>query len=89
MATREAVALVVRTAIAEVLAVEPDEIEETTNLEVDFRIDSLELMEIGTRLESMLDVRIPVETLVRIRTVGQAVDLLRAELAATVESGMS
>jgi acyl carrier protein len=78
--TRASVAATVRNAIAEVVAVEPGEVEETTDLEADFRIDSLELMEIGTKLERALGIRLSIDDLVSMRTVGQAIDLLCAEL---------
>ncbi|MDG4807572.1 acyl carrier protein [Micromonospora sp. WMMD1120] len=82
MSSRDEVADRVRVVIAEVLAVEPTEIGDTSDLEVDFRIDSLELMEIGTKLEAELDVRLTLDDLVKLRTVGDAIDLLYGRLTA-------
>ncbi|MFR9721950.1 acyl carrier protein [Streptomyces sp. MS19] len=79
-ATRAALARTVREAVADVLGTEPDDIRESTDLAGDFGIDSLELMDIGARLESALRTRIPVDDLTGAATVGHAVDLLWARL---------
>lgn len=76
MTTRDEIATIVRGAIAEVLAVEPDEVGDECNLEEDFRIDSLELMEIGTKLEVALAIRLTPADLFGLPTVGAAIDLL-------------
>ncbi|MDH6131075.1 acyl carrier protein [Kitasatospora sp. MAA4] len=81
MPTREELALVVRTAISDVLGTEVDEVHEQTSLLVDYGIDSLELMEIGARLERALALRIAVEDLTGARSVGHAIDLLEARTA--------
>ncbi|HET8658831.1 MAG TPA: acyl carrier protein [Micromonosporaceae bacterium] len=81
--TRDELSLLVRGKVAEVLGVETEEITEDTNLETDHGIDSLELMEIGTRLEVALDVRIQLTDLVQIHTVGQAVEALSARVGAS------
>jgi len=81
--TRAELSLLVRGKVAEVLGVDTEEITEDTNLETDYGIDSLELMEIGTRLEVALDVRIQLMDLVQIRTVGQAVEALSARVGAS------
>ncbi|RDG33480.1 acyl carrier protein [Streptomyces corynorhini] len=81
MADREQLALVLRTAVADVLGTDIDEVDETTDLITDYGVDSLELMEIGARLERNLDLRIEIEDLTRTRTVGEAVDLLAARSA--------
>ncbi|WP_052850566.1 acyl carrier protein [Streptomyces avicenniae] len=77
---REELVRVVREAVADVLGIEPEDITETTDLAGDFGIDSLELMDVGARLETALRVRIPVDALTEATTVGRAVDLLRAWL---------
>ncbi len=87
MSSRDMVADRVRVVIAEVLAVEPAEIGDTSDLEADYRIDSLELMEIGTKLEAALNVRLTLDDLVRLRTVGEAVDLLYDRLTARAGVG--
>ncbi|WP_083975601.1 acyl carrier protein [Kitasatospora mediocidica] len=81
MPTREELALVVRTAISDVLGTEVEEVREQTSLLVDYGIDSLELMEIGARLERALALRIAVEDLTGAQSVGHAIDLLEARTA--------
>ncbi|MCA1224286.1 acyl carrier protein, partial [Streptomyces sp. 8L] len=80
---REDLARVVRTAISGVLGVEPEDIDDATDLLDDYGIDSLELMEAGARLEKVLAMKIPVSDLTSARTVGQAIDLLARRLAST------
>ncbi|WP_441248380.1 acyl carrier protein [Kitasatospora sp. McL0602] len=82
MPTREELALVVRTTISDVLGTEVDEVQERTSLLADYGIDSLELMEIGARLERALALRIAVEDLTAASDVGHAIDLLEARTAA-------
>ncbi|MFI5533072.1 acyl carrier protein [Kitasatospora sp. NPDC051853] len=81
MPTREELALVVRTTISDVLGTEVEEVQEHTSLLADYGIDSLELMEIGSRLERTLALRIEVEDLTRAEDVGQAIDLLALRTA--------
>ncbi|MBC3841172.1 acyl carrier protein [Streptacidiphilus sp. 4-A2] len=81
MHTREELALLVRTAISDVLGTELDEVQERTSLLEDYGIDSLELMEIGARLERTLKLPIPVEDLTAARDVGRAIDLLELRTA--------
>ncbi|MEU9129334.1 acyl carrier protein [Kitasatospora sp. NPDC048540] len=81
MPTREELSLLVRTVISDVLGTEAEEVREQTSLEVDYGIDSLELMEVGARLERSLRLRIEVEDLTAAQTVGQAIDLLQARTA--------
>ncbi|MGW4652533.1 acyl carrier protein [Kitasatospora sp. NPDC004289] len=81
MPTREELALVVRTTISDVLGTEVEEVQEHTSLLADYGIDSLELMEIGSRLERTLALRIEVEDLTRAEDVGQAIDLLTLRTA--------
>ncbi|WP_306292960.1 acyl carrier protein, partial [Streptomyces tsukubensis] len=73
----------VRTAVSDVLGTEMDDISETTDLQSDFDIDSLELMDVGARLENVLRVKIQVSDLLEARTVGDAVDLLEKRLGRT------
>ncbi|MFE9250412.1 acyl carrier protein [Streptomyces sp. NPDC007088] len=79
--TRAQISALVRTAAADVLGAAPEEIDEHTDLERDFGIDSLELMDIGSRLENALRVRIPLADLVEARTVSDAVTVLHDRLA--------
>lgn len=81
---RAGLSLTVRTAVSDVLGTEVDDISETTDLDNDFGIDSLELMDVGARLENVLRVKIQISDLVEARTVGDAVDLLERRLAGAV-----
>ncbi|GAA2149038.1 hypothetical protein GCM10009760_41790 [Kitasatospora kazusensis] len=81
MPTREEIAVMVRTVISDVLGTEPGEVHERTSLAVDYGIDSLELMEIGARLERTLQLRIELRDLTEAQDVGHAIDLLETRLA--------
>ncbi|WP_163511849.1 acyl carrier protein [Fodinicola acaciae] len=78
--TREELSSIVRTKVAEVVGVELDEITERTALDTDYGVDSLELLEIGARVEKAVNVRIGVGDLIKAETVGHAVDLLAERL---------
>ncbi|MEV4625694.1 acyl carrier protein [Micromonospora sp. NPDC049523] len=78
--TRDELAEVVRSRVAEVVGVPTAEITETTDLRAEHDVDSLELMEIGTRLEQALGTRIDASNLMDMRNVGHAVDLLHSRL---------
>ncbi|MDH6115201.1 acyl carrier protein [Kitasatospora sp. MAP12-15] len=80
MPTREELALTVRTVISDVLGTEPAEVHERTSLLEDYSIDSLELMEIGARLERRLELRIELQDLTTAQSVGHAIDLLQTRL---------
>lgn len=71
---RAETAAIVRQKVAEVLGVDSAEITEDTDLRGEYEVDSLELMEIGARLETALGIRIDVESIVDMDNVGQAVD---------------
>ncbi|SBT41762.1 acyl carrier protein [Micromonospora auratinigra] len=67
--------------VAQVLGVTVDEIDESTDLRGEYDVDSLELMEIGTRLENALGIRIGADALLEMRDIGHAVDLLHERAA--------
>ncbi|ARQ68813.1 acyl carrier protein [Streptomyces marincola] len=77
---RGELARIIREAVSDVLGTDPEEIEETTDLRAEFRIDSLELMDIGARLETALRVALPVSDLTEAVTVGEAIDLVLSRL---------
>jgi acyl carrier protein len=77
---RAELAETVRGRIAQVVGVPVEEIAETTDLRIEYEVDSLELMEIGTRLENTLGARLDAEDLIAMRNVGHAIDLLHARL---------
>ncbi len=66
----------IQSIIAETLGVEPEDItEETTFEELD--ADSLDLFEIITEMEEELGIEIPTEDADRIKTVGDALEMIR------------
>ncbi|MEW9528646.1 acyl carrier protein [Microbispora sp. NPDC049125] len=73
---RSELSVLVRTKIASVMGVAETEVTEQTDLREEYQVDSLELMEIGARLESALGVRIKVDALLEMENVGDAVDAL-------------
>ncbi|MER7210347.1 MULTISPECIES: acyl carrier protein [unclassified Streptosporangium] len=68
--------------VSEVLGVDQAEIGEQTDLGAEYAVDSLELMEIGARLERALGVRMQIEDLLDMRNIGHAVDLVAARISA-------
>jgi len=81
MPTEDALRAIVHARVAEVLGVAVEEITDGTHLGEEYGIDSLELLEIGARVEKDLNIRIRVDDLVLAETVGHAVELLGAHLA--------
>jgi acyl carrier protein len=73
----------VRRTISEVVGVEPTDFDDATDLRDTFDIDSLELMEIGARLETALETRLSLTELVDARTVEQVADMLLVRGAAS------
>ncbi|MEV7013782.1 acyl carrier protein [Streptosporangium sp. NPDC051022] len=68
--------------VAEVLGVDRAEIGEQTDLGAEYAVDSLELMEIGARLERALGVRMQIEDLLEMKNIGHAVDLVAVRISA-------
>ena len=67
---------------AEVLSVEADQVTETARFKEDLDADSLDLVELVMGLEERFDISVPEEDLENVGTVGQAVDLVMAKVAA-------
>ena len=67
--------------IANVLNVDPEEIEMDTTFTEDLGADSLDLFQIIMGLEDEFDVQIDPEKTENITTVGEAVELLRTALS--------
>ena len=65
-----------REIIAEVLNVDPDEIEMETTFIDDLGADSLDVFQIIMGIEEEFDIEIPAETAEQITTVEEAVDLI-------------
>ncbi|MGQ0841389.1 acyl carrier protein [Actinokineospora sp.] len=79
---RAELAEVVLSRVAQVVGVPTEEIQESTDLRDKYEVDSLELMEIGTRLETALGTRIDASDLIDMRNVGHAIDLLYRRMQA-------
>jgi acyl carrier protein len=67
---------------AEVLSVDPDQVTEAARFKEDLDADSLDLVELVMGLEERFDISVPEEDLEDVATVGQAVDLVMAKVAA-------
>ncbi|MCH3999711.1 MAG: acyl carrier protein [Lachnospiraceae bacterium] len=65
--------------IADVLNVDPDEITEETTFEDDLGADSLDLYQIKLGLEEAFGTTIPDEKVAGIKTVGEALALIKGE----------
>ena len=79
---REEALSALREVAVEVLSVEPDQVVETSRFKEDLDADSLDLVELVMALEERLDIAVPEEDLENVGTVGQAVDLVMAKVAA-------
>ena len=79
---REEALSALREVAVEVLSVEPDQVVETSRFKEDLDADSLDLVELVMGLEERFDISVPEEDLENVATVGQAVDLVMAKVAA-------
>ena len=73
---------VLREVAVETLSVEPDQVTEDARFKEDLDADSLDLVELVMGLEERFDISVPEEELEDVTTVGQAVDLVMAKVAA-------
>ncbi|MFF3781152.1 acyl carrier protein [Streptomyces sp. NPDC001933] len=81
---RDQVSQVVRECIAVVLGVAENELAEDTDLRAEYDIDSLELTEIGARLESEFGIRLALDELGHFQNLGDAVALMHKRLSPEV-----
>ena len=79
---REEALSALREVAVEVLSVEPDQVVETSRFKEDLDADSLDLVELVMGLEERFDISVPEEDLENVGTVGPAVDLVMAKVAA-------
>ena len=79
---REEALSALREVAVEVLSVEPDQVVESSRFKEDLDADSLDLVELVMGLEERFDISVPEEDLENVGTVGQAVDLVMAKVAA-------
>jgi acyl carrier protein len=71
-----------REVAVEVLSVEPDVVTDEARFKEDLDADSLDLVELVMGLEERFDISVPEEDLDGVTTVGNAVDLVLAKVAA-------
>ena len=71
-----------REVAVEVLSVDADAVTEDARFKEDLDADSLDLVELVMGLEERFDISVPEEDLEGVATVGQAVDLVMAKVAA-------
>jgi acyl carrier protein len=74
--TRDAIFSTLKDVAVEVLGVDGGTVELSSHLKDDLGADSLDLVEFVMALEDRLDVSIPEEMLVDVRTVSDALDLV-------------
>jgi len=79
---REEALSALREVAVEVLSVEPDQVVESSRFKEDLDADSLDLVELVMGLEERFDISVPEEDLENVATVGNAVDLVLAKVAA-------
>ena len=80
---REEVLSAIQGVAVEVLSVEPSQVTEQARFKEDLEADSLDLVELVMALEEGFDISVPEEDLEGVATVGQAVDLVLAKVAAS------
>jgi acyl carrier protein len=79
---REEALSALREVAIEVLSVDGDAVTEEARFKEDLDADSLDLVELVMGLEERFDISVPEEDLEDVATVGQAVDLVLAKVAA-------
>jgi acyl carrier protein len=82
--TREQVLERVRAHLADELAIDPEQIGESTRFREDLEADSLDLYTLVQELEDQYGVRISDEQAAKIHTVGQAVDFVLSSIPPTL-----
>jgi acyl carrier protein len=79
---REEALSALREVAVEVLSVDGDAVTDEARFKEDLDADSLDLVELVMGLEERFDISVPEEDLEDVATVGQAVDLVLAKVAA-------
>ena len=83
MTTRDTVFATLKEAAAEVLGVDESKVTEDARFKDDLDADSLDLVELVMALEEKLDISVPEEDLENVKTVGDAIDVVSAKVAAS------
>jgi acyl carrier protein len=79
--TRDEVISYIRAHLADELELDPARVEEATRFKEDLEADSLDLYSLVQELEDTYGVRMSDDEAARIKTVGQAVDFVLAEMS--------
>ncbi|PYM91982.1 MAG: acyl carrier protein [Candidatus Rokuibacteriota bacterium] len=77
----------VKEILLSILDVKPEEIVPTARVIEDLKATSIDIVEIVTALQNTFDVNVTDEEAGKIRTVGDAVDLLKAAIAKKAAGG--
>jgi len=77
----------VKEILLNILDVKPEEIVPTARVIEDLKATSIDIVEIVTALQNTFDVNVTDEEAGKIRTVGDAVDLLKAAIAKKAAGG--
>ncbi len=79
---RDEAVVAIRDVAVEILSVDADQVTESARFKEDLEADSLDLVELVMGLEERFDISVPEEDLEGVDTVGKAVDLVLAKVAA-------
>jgi acyl carrier protein len=79
--TREEVLERIRAHLSEELGIHASKIEEQSRFKEDLEADSLDLVELVVELEDAYGIRMPEDEAEKIKTVGQAVDFVLAQVS--------
>lgn len=82
MISKEEVLIRIREAMVELFELDPEAITPEAHLVEDLDLDSIDAIDMASRLQQITSRRVPEETLKSIRTVADVVDFVHAELAA-------
>jgi acyl carrier protein len=85
--TRDEVISYVRAHLADELELDPARVQEATRFKEDLEADSLDLYSLVQELEDTYGVRMSDDEAARIKTVGQAVDFVLAEVSPNATHG--
>jgi len=80
--SKEEVAAQVREIFLETLKIQPEKLQQGTNLKDDLALDSLDMIEVVYEMEDRFDVQIPEERIQEIATFDQIVDGLHGAIEA-------
>jgi acyl carrier protein len=77
----------VQAAMSELFEIDPSDITPDSHLIDDLDLDSIDAIDMAARLQEITGRRVPEDALKAIRTIGDVVDLVHAELAQRASDG--